>query len=449
AYQRASQAGLKIIGLSAGKSFWADAGTPFEYVSLHGQVADAPIRWHKLLRKAQLEQSRRRAALERQGVWCSGAIGLGRGVKVAAGTQLHNIVIWDRCRINQPFYYSEGVFSHSLSVNKTPLARRKPDQRIFEYLRARESESQLFLLREQGSGRRYFRLTLSGKSWVWCVYNRQRRENGTYACLCRFLENLGLNVPQVYLHLVDAGEILMADLGDVCLQGITDQSQTEQCLREVIHQVAYLHVQGTLEARMQEVPLQSPFTKGLYDWERDYFQQYILAKLIRCPEIWAEVAEEYSGWRKVLLTQPAVLLHRDLQSANIMVFKDKPYLIDFQGMRLGCAGYDVAALLFDPYRCYPWPVRERLWYDYCQQVINLGGAPVPERVFYLAACQRLLQALGAFGKLWLADGLFWYRQFILPGIQLLQEAARNSKLQGLVDLAGKVGEKAETILKNT
>jgi aminoglycoside/choline kinase family phosphotransferase len=61
--------------------------------------------------------------------------------------------------------------------------------------------------------------------------------------------------------------------------------------------------------------------------------------------------------------------------------------------------------------------------QYFYEASALGGRPPPERVFHAAAVQRLLQALGAYGKLWRGDGLDWYRPFILPALGLLGEAA--------------------------
>ena len=48
-------------------------------------------------------------------------------------------------------------------------------------------------------------------------------------------------------------------------------------------------------------------------------------------------------------TEDHVLVHRDLQSSNILFFRGEPVLLDFQGMRLGPSSYDLASLLCDPY----------------------------------------------------------------------------------------------------
>jgi aminoglycoside/choline kinase family phosphotransferase len=52
---------------------------------------------------------------------------------------------------------------------------------------------------------------------------------------------------------------------------------------------------------------------------------------------------------KRLASYRRVLVHRDFQSQNIIVWNEQAYLIDFQGVRPGLPQYDLASLLFDPY----------------------------------------------------------------------------------------------------
>ena len=54
------------------------------------------------------------------------------------------------------------------------------------------------------------------------------------------------------------------------------------------------------------------------------------------------MAERLSGTRRSLV-------HRDLQSQNVMIRNGEPFLIDFQGMRFGSLFYDLGSLLCDPY----------------------------------------------------------------------------------------------------
>ncbi|NLF16478.1 MAG: hypothetical protein GX595_04375, partial [Lentisphaerae bacterium] len=83
------------------------------------------------------------------------------------------------------------------------------------------------------------------------------------------------------------------------------------------------------------------------------------------------------------------------------------------------------SLLYDSYqeKVITPELRRQVWRQYCTEVRRLGGTPPPDRLLQTAAIQRLLQALGAYGKLWIRDGLDWYRQFVLPGFRLMLAAA--------------------------
>ncbi len=244
------------------------------------------------------------------------------------------------------------------------------------------------------------------------------------------------------VHLGDTCEIVSDDLGRLSLQDITDPDAIERSLIDVAGQAARLHVLGDRAARLEELPLQPGFSKGLYDWERDYFREHILGNLLHADDLWATVAEEYQGLRTRLLAEPTVPIHRDLQAANVMLVEGRAFLIDFQGLRLGCGSYDLGSLLFDPYMAHPADRRARAWRHYCAEVGRLGGRPPDDALLGIAASQRLLQALGAYGKLWLTDGLDWYKQFITPALALLAEAASSAGMPMLAGLARDVGARA-------
>jgi aminoglycoside/choline kinase family phosphotransferase len=121
-----------------------------------------------------------------------------------------------------------------------------------------------------------------------------------------------------------------------------------------------------------------------------------------------------------------------------MLVAGEVYLIDFQGMRLGCAAYDLGALLYDSYQesVIRPAVRAAVWQRYRDAVAGLGGTPPADELLPTAALQRLLQCLGAYGKLWLKDGLEWYRQFICPGLRLMIRAAEDAgSYPGMAELA--------------
>ncbi|MBN2449368.1 MAG: NTP transferase domain-containing protein [Lentisphaeria bacterium] len=430
AYEHALASGAPVLGLPVEEQdYWADLGTASQYIRAHGEIADCALRFHPAMQRAQAEQARRRGELELRGVQCTGALGLGIGLGVPAGAHLHNVVLWDYTRLPRPLLYADGIFvGDDVPPAKPVDDDRQPDPRILDALGMQRDQTRVTLLQKQGSGRKYCRLTSGGTSWVWCAYNPERRENAGYAAIADFLRRLGLRVPEVALHLPDACELVSRDLGQHVLVRANGADRA-QGLFQVAEQIARLHVLGDQAARLEELPLQRGFTKGLYDWERDYFRQHLLGAFLARPDLWGLAARDYCRLRDALLRQPLVPIHRDLQSANVIMVDGEAFLIDFQGMRLGCAAYDLGALLYDPYQEHLLTpeLRRQVWAHYTRAVRELGGTPPPEALLPAAALQRLMQALGAYGKLWLSDGLEWYRPFLLPGLRLMQAAAAEAR----------------------
>ncbi len=81
-----------------------------------------------------------------------------------------------------------------------------------------------------------------------------------------------------------------------------------------------------------------------------------------------------------------------------MVRDGEVTLIDFQGMRAGLAGYDVASLLYDPYVLLTPDEREELSAIYAD-LAGRRDARAWQDELRAGARQRLMQALGAYGFL--------------------------------------------------
>ena len=144
------------------------------------------------------------------------------------------------------------------------------------------------------------------------------------------------------------------------------------------------------------------FGPELYRWERDYFREQCVTKTcgIRLTGEEDEALEtELEALARRLLETPPVLVHRDLQSQNVMIRKGEPVLIDFQGMRFGSLFYDLGSLLYDPYveiRDADRAALLRTYYDLSRPSQDWDEF---ETLFHLASAQRLMQALGAYGFL--------------------------------------------------
>jgi len=132
--------------------------------------------------------------------------------------------------------------------------------------------------------------------------------------------------------------------------------------------------------------------------------------------------------KKLLMTTP-VLLHRDMQSSNILIKNNKIFLIDFQGLRTGPAAYDVASLLCDPYVMLSPALQDSLFNYYVSN--SRKGKEVAE-LFWYAAVERLAQVLGAFGRLSSLPGTERFACHFKPAMEMMSRAL--SHMNGMIVL---------------
>ena len=142
------------------------------------------------------------------------------------------------------------------------------------------------------------------------------------------------------------------------------------------------------------------------------------------------VRKELEGVASILEKEPKALVHRDFQSTNVLWKGDNLTFIDFQGMRLGPAAYDLASLVYDPYVTFTDEQRRALVELYAQK----AKRPEFVKVLPYAAVQRLSQCLGAYGRL-ASVGQPQFQKHVVPALQNLLDAADKASLDAVGALA--------------
>lgn len=277
-----------------------------------------------------------------------------------------------------------------------------------------------------GSGRRYYRLSRSDQdSMIVARYEHDRPENRNFAAVARFLEDVPVRIPRILDHDSEQRIVWMQDLGDQDLTALVHESDwemVEPVYRSVLEEVVRLHRLGHQKLASPSLSLEKEFSEELYLWEQEYFARHFLGQLRQWPIEEALAFVESDPWRALavdLARHPRVLVHRDLQSQNVLVHQGLPYLIDFQGMRPGLAAYDIASLLYDPYVALLPDQRANLK-EYYFSLLKSEERELVEATWNACAIQRLMQALGAYGNLALNKGLIAYLDFVDPAWSDLQ-----------------------------
>ncbi len=429
AYERALAAGWRVAGVEVPGSYWADIGTPAQYLQCHRELCPygmisfvkgahrarlqpAPHETVAALYERRLQSSapsrrRPRRDVHQEKPYADFSAVHPQAV-VQAGAQIsHSVVgaraqVGPKARIVNAVVAADSVVNGPVSYLALPAVQAfdRPALELLQGAGWTPERCTALPFGPRGSARTFTRVALGSKTALLVQYDPARTENTWYVLHARFLRRLGLPVPQVLADDPDQHVSLFEDLGDRSVEaefGALSEARRESLYRAVLEVMVRWHEEGGRAARREKLPLMPSFRPVLYHWERAYFAEHMLRK--RCglsPREAAVIQRELAGMGRALTGAPPVLVHRDLQSSNVLLRGGKPWLIDFQGMRFGPAVYDLASLLCDPYVQLADDLRERLLEYYAER--SAHPALVRE-LFWRGAVQRLSQALGAYARL--------------------------------------------------
>lgn len=422
AYENAMVAGEKVAGIIVPNSYWADIGKPGDYLSTHEEMIQQP-RWkaHSSSRASFIAQGQNtkihaKAAVQRSVLWDN--------VTVLSGARVENAIIADGVVVDSPVDY----MALRADQMTDPVIKR-----VLVALDWNPAATTVMPLAPRGSARTFTRLahrndtsTIASEMAILVRYTLERPENGLYASHARFLGRNGVQVPRVLIDWPQENICVIEDVGAYNLEFWIKQLSPHACCdlyRKTLDQVIGLHTRVTRAAIKHSTELCPPFTRQLYQWEHKLFCEQFLAHHMKLSEgEMAAVSRELGRLIPEQTRAPQVIVHRDLQSSNVLVKGDRVYLIDFQGMRFGTAAYDLASLLCDPYVNLPPAMRDNLLEYYLDRVKN---AKIVRELFWTAAIQRLAQALGAFGRLGAIPATSYFLKNIPAGVKQLREALQH------------------------
>jgi aminoglycoside/choline kinase family phosphotransferase len=299
-----------------------------------------------------------------------------------------------------------------------------------EALRLPESISLEFsALEGRGSDRTFFRLKWNREnSAILIHYDPKRVENTYYANIAKFLHDIDVPAPQLIQHDPALCLIAMEDLGDRDLWSLRNTPwEAKRTLYQKALTIAHrLHSFPEKDFPSDRVRLMDRFGLDLYRWERNYFRTHFVRNVCGIklePSFDRELEVELSVLAERLARTRYTLIHRDLQSQNVMIRDGEPFLIDFQGMRFGSLFYDLGSLLCDPYVKFSSTEQDELLSFYYGLNIRDTNWNNFQNDFWEASSQRLMQALGAYGFLGLEKGLKGFLDHIPEGLRNLQRTA--------------------------
>ena len=430
-YERAMRDGDKVAAIVTPSAYWADIGTPSAYLAAHQEILTAAAHnkpGASLYPPLEGRPTRRP---------CNSFISTEHSATISPKAKLNNVVIWNgavigpNADIRDAIIADNAVVNHPLTYMALP-AISIPDPELHDVIRQLGWPLEKTLLNPfppRGSARSFSRLTAGRHHAILVRYSTERSENALYAAHSRFLARHGVRVPRLLIDRAESNICVMEDAGNKSLESLAptlSPARLKTLYHRVLDQVLQLHGPAARAARRQKIDLSPAFDRALFVWEHELFCNEFLRKHCQLPDSVITAARiELEELIPILLAAPRVLLHRDLQSSNILMVNGAPTLIDFQGMRFGPASYDLASLLCDPYVNLPLPLVNDLL-DYYVSRIPDGERRRNE--FPVAAAQRLAQALGAYGRLGHNPNTQGFLRHIPAGVRQFLNAAEKTNL---------------------
>ena len=299
---------------------------------------------------------------------------------------------------------------------------------ILEFLKQRDQATEdLSFERLPGDGsRRIFWRISSQRSNISLIAmtnppanDAARRENLAYLMIGRHLRRKGAPLPEILRHDLEKGWFIMEDMGHMSLQDLVSSGEDPLPVYEkVLHHLFRMQTKGATGFDPKWCCQTERYDRTvMLKYEAHYSRDAFLGRYLGFKGDWPELETAFSHVaEKASSAGCGYFLHRDFQSRNIMLSKDKVGIIDWQGGRLGPLGYDLASLIIDPYTHLSRGKKNTVYELYLALIREHDAAWVEpfERYYPYLAIQRNLQILGAFSYLTMVMNKTYFEAYI-PG----------------------------------
>lgn len=408
AWLKAVDAGERIGVFDVTGQYWTDIGTPSAYAAA----------LFNMLREDG-EAIYVHPSIKICGIEMQGHVVIESGCEIRGIVALSNCILLPGC--------NAGAFAYS----KHEGYIMGPGFRVLL------EESEMFDLDDEGrqligtggSDRRYYRIKEGNDTSVLMQCNEDDSDYESHLEYTRFFMEQGVPVPQLIIAEPKNRRAVFEDAGDMSLYSWLkcprSADETEKIYRKAIDAVVMIHTINDKDLSKCVLLRERVFDYGYFRWETDYFIERFVKGLWDISIDNISVLEKELDMLAVKADSfPKNVIHRDLQSQNIMVMRDELRVIDFQGARIGPSAYDIASILWDPYHCLDDALRDRLINYYVERMMaETDGFDDGSFRESLVTCrlQRHMQALGAYGFLSKVKGKKYFLKYVPEGLRLLKE----------------------------
>ena len=243
-------------------------------------------------------------------------------------------------------------------------------------------------LRQEASDRKYYRIKADNVSYVLTDNFDKTDQSANFLYASKILKNSSVNVPEVLAFSEDLRFVLLQDLGDESLD-INDEYNDEKILEMALEQLSKIYFSD------QDV-LKSVTKESLF-LQTNSFMDFCREKKCSNDEI-KSLENLRNELVHNLLNQQFIPSHNDFERRNLMMFKEKLFVIDFQDLNMGPIGIDLASIMYEHSYEYPKALIDNLLEKHLKDNgLNASSAELKDMIMH-ALAHRSMRVVGTFNK---------------------------------------------------
>lgn len=277
-----------------------------------------------------------------------------------------------------------------------------------------KEKTQIHPLNGDAGNRLYFLVeSTGGEKHILCSYASEELESfHNFSKIRHILKENDISVPHIYSENEGCGFMLIEYLGHTSLEDYAKKSAKNKInmYTKVINQLVSLQ-----SMKPESIFVEARFTKEIFLWELNFALKHLrgLFSLRIDSSLEKKLQKEFKSLSSKLSSLDEVVTHRDFHSRNLLIYNERPYMIDFQDARMGNPFYDLTSLIEDTYVNLNTPEKEALKDYYCFSK-KLSQDNLFEENYNLQALQRSIKACGSFASLKIIHGFDRYLQYLKP-----------------------------------
>jgi len=272
---------------------------------------------------------------------------------------------------------------------------------------------QLAVASSDASFRRYFRWQGGEKSLIIMDAPPTQEDCRPFMSKAKQLAQAGLHVPRIFAADVQAGFLLLEDLGKQTYLDILNQKSPSSLNEEPVQQLFTEAIDALVLIQRCALTDGLPFyDRSLLEYELQLFPEWYLGRHFNIVLTTTQQALWQCCCNLLVdnaLSQPKVWVHRDFMVRNLMCSHPNPGILDFQDAVCGPVSYDPICLFKDAFISWKSNEVDHGLYQYWQQAKESGINVSESFTHFLRDCdlmgvQRHLKVIGIAARLAYRDG---------------------------------------------